>query len=171
MLERQLHKDKESGVDPPPIDSVEEALNDLFDIDVVGASTFGIRETENPRRHNSWADDNYEPPPEIQALSTNDRIRIFEARREEALRALESPRVLPARLVTSALKRIATYLRDPLLESVANERLRQDETYYPLRIPKDGTFRSIGGKVLMDEVGIKPLESAKLWADFTNRGG
>jgi hypothetical protein len=161
LRERQLHLDKEPFVDPPPIDNIDKALKDYADIDLVGAASLGIRLTMRGKHINTWSL-NFDPP-ELQALSRHDRIDIFKAEREKALSSLSPPRIVPDILVASALKRMATRLKDRTLDRIANERLI-DEYYYPLRVPKRGHLRNIGNLVLKDALGIQALQETRMVA-------
>lgn len=158
--ERRLHKTMEFTVDPPPPETVDATLRDYHDIDLVGGAVMGLADVRSgyinePRIYNHLT------PPEIGRLSARDRVDIFRTIRDEALDRLAQPRIVPDKLVTSALKRLSSHLKDEVLEREARERM-QSEIYFPLRVPNIQTIRNIGHAILLDAVGYRSLEESRL---------
>jgi hypothetical protein len=160
--EKEMHFEKEQSVQPPSIETIDKTLLDYFDIDIVGATTYAIHELSSAKRQSTWEEQHYTPPPEIESLSKRDKMKILITKRRQALEALASPRVIPEYLVTSALKRLGTSLRDYELNREADSRLEKDGFYFPLGVPKAGHFRCIAGMILGDEVGLRPLEESRI---------
>src|SRR5579862_2091528 len=158
--EQRLHREKEPTVKPPPEETVEELLKDYFDMDIVGATTLGIQELKKPKPFDPWASRLFAPP-EVEALSKAGKIDILGAERDRALEDLNSPRVVSHMLVTSAFKRLASFLGDFTLEKIANERL-QEQTHFPLRVPQYGALRTIGHHVILNGVKVRSLEESRL---------
>jgi len=165
-----MHKEKEETVAPPPPETRDSTLMDYFDLDIVGGATVAIQELQTPRELTQWEEKYYEPPTEIQALSKADKIKMLTEARRKAFSSLENPRVLPDYFVTSALMRMAIHLRDFTLHRVAAEKLNGDDFFYPLGVPRRGTFRSVGGMILMDGVGLRPLGDSRLVAQALQTG-
>lgn len=166
--EKRMHLDKESIVEPPPKKSRGSIMCDFFDLDIVGATTIGIQESIRPLTLPLWEVQNYDVPMEIRALSSKDKITMLATEREKAIERLASPRILPAQVVASALKRMANYLKDPMLERIANEHLNGDKFYYPLAVQKAGYLRSLGNMVLSNSTGIRSLESSRIMVQELN---
>jgi hypothetical protein len=159
--EQQLHNETEGDVAYPPEETVDNTLRDYFDLDMIGGSVLGIEEIRNPRPPDEWRA--RQPVDSMLAkLTDEERMGAFEAKLQELLTSTETPRVLPDKIVASALMRLATHLQDPILLKAAEERLPADGYYFPLRVPKLGTLRTIATAVLKSEVGIKDLEISRI---------
>jgi hypothetical protein len=159
-LEDRMHTDMETYVSPPPEDTVAKSFEDYLDIDIVGASSLSIHEVRFPKMLTIW-EQNSEALPEIRALSSRDRLKLFSNRREQALDSLSNPRVISPELANSAIRRIANHLGDLALDRISNGRLKGNKNYYPVRVPKDGYLRAFGTWILKEAVGIDSVDSLK----------
>lgn len=157
FMEDRLHSDMEIDVAYPPEPTVDGALLDYFDLDLAAASALGIEDIKHPRPINPDDIKLFRSKPvELQPLTQEDKVGIYETMLEAAIRRLESPRVLPEDVVTSALMRLARLVRHNDFSQIAQERLQGDH-YYPLRVPKAGTLRNIGSGVIRESVGLTSI--------------
>lgn len=159
-MEDYLHRDKEPFVERPPIESADMAIRDYFDLDIVAATLFGLREI---KRGKNFLYPSYvsQPPRRLAALPDNRLIMIMKDRKEEAMLALDNPRILPQYVVASALKRLAQRVKSRELINIANERLSSADAYSPIVVPKIGHLRNVAYALLKDSVGITEIEESR----------
>lgn len=146
-LEVRLHHDHEEHVLPPSPDTNRKCLEDYGHIDTIGAAIIGKVIALNPEIQPAMLPGSTRPA-RINVLSPEERAEFFDGQLTTSLEAITHPEITPERVITSALKRMSIYLKDPELQSEAGRRLKEDNTYYPLRMPKLGKLFHLSNELI-----------------------
>lgn len=153
--EREVHMTFEDYVEPPQERALEGIIADYRDLNIVAATTLGIRLIKHPKTLPAYLSDIYKSPSFV--IPAEDRVGIFEEQRGLALKSLEQPRVADDMLVASALMRISKLIKDRSIRARASEQITNGN-YYPLSLPKLGNIRDFGNIMLMDICSINELD-------------
>jgi hypothetical protein len=149
-LELKLHKDHEDQVEPPPDETIADNLRDLAHVDLIGAAIIGkliglkpeLKPTIVPSGSQLARRDEITP---------TERAEFFDGLLAKSVTELEKPLVTPQIVIASALKRMAVLLGHKGLENEADARLMEEETYYPLRMPKVERLYHLSNELLIHD--------------------
>jgi hypothetical protein len=138
-MELELHRDHELDVTPPPPETMQKCLEDFDHFDLIGAAVIGKLVSLNPGAEQFIAPGSGEPTI-AELVSPEERANFFNEVFEKELDTALSPTIIPERVATSALIRMAELLGNQRLKDTAGKRLSEDKIYYPLRLPKPVTL-------------------------------
>ncbi len=156
VMEIQLHKDHERDVEHPPAKTMRGNLEDFSKLDFLGAASLGRLIALKPEvKAILFPGENL--PAALVDTTPRERARFFDDLLGRTVDELSSPIATPQIVVSSAMKRMAGLLGDKDLHAEADVRLAQEETYYPLRLPKLSTLYYLGNQLLIESVNRRTI--------------
>ncbi len=154
--EERLHRDVKI-VDPALLQesAAEASLRDFAVFDQLGAAALGLNISFNPSREYSIKGPAFNTT--VSNVPREERLSFFAAKRDEALRQLETPEVTPEEVVTSVIARYAQHLGDASLMEVAEERMDGSNITHPFDLPIHQHLRDMANVML--KTAFPPDES------------
>lgn len=144
--ELELGQDfKELGV-PLPKDVIERAATDMGHIDTLGAAALGRRLALVPESvEHFWPHVGIMNVPDLSPL---DRAKIFDEAMENSLEALQNPEITSQRVITGAVVKLASLLKNERLMEEAARRVDLYPNFYQPRLKSLGVFKQLGDSML-----------------------
>jgi hypothetical protein len=161
--EARVHAEMQEHIVPPPIESMQQALEDFQHFDTLGAAALGRRMVLLPE--SAW---NLVGMGFYKGFKGDDfaqALRFFDAEMERALQHLRNPQVISQRVITGVIKRTADLINNERLHREANRRISEDSTYYPIRLQKPGYYYDYGRYMLRN---MNVIQLPKTEAELEN---
>ncbi len=160
--EIKLHNEMDEVVIPPPQEVVRKNLEDFAHLDIIGAALVGKIVSVHPEVQAQVFARPGKVPAEVRDITPSERVEHFDSLLEKSVSILDNPQITPKLVLSSAMKRMAQLLGNKSLESEADQQLRHEDLYYPLRMPKLERLFHLSNTLLLDESDpvsiVQPIE-------------
>lgn len=154
--EATYHNLHEQNISHPASEVVEAALRDFERLDMLGAACLTLNILNGQSKYRANADERL-----LESMNSKEMISFMEEVREDCARAVVKAEIIPDKLVTSALKRLALHLEDPYMSAVAARRLRSDPFFYPVKVPSARTLMIKANKLIGLNSQVKDLPTIR----------
>jgi len=152
--ELKVHERYQEHIEPEsiPETAITGNLRDFNSIDSLVVASFGRHVAMQPSTFTDLIVRSGRPRAWDQ-LSATEIIEFFEGSMEGALDQLDSTIITDHQVIASALKRASMVTKDPMLTSIADQRLVENPYVYPLKVRKVATLYSLGCAMLAKNFG------------------